>query len=103
MGESDIGHERVVIYWALRNDSGGTLACELSRTERGLVVRCLDQSRKVVLAERVDVAAAGAEVAARWRARLLDKGEYSEQPRPDVPKPFKTSVTRANSSRRPPL
>jgi len=86
MSSSDTGHERVLIYWTLRNDKGGTLACELSRTERGLVVRCLDQARKIVLSERVAVAAAAGAVAAQWKARLLEKGDYFERPLPRVSK-----------------
>ena len=81
MSASDTGHQGVVIYWTLHNGIGGTLACELSRTERGLVVRCLDQARNVVLSESVAAAAAGSEVAAEWKARMLEKGDYFERPR----------------------
>jgi hypothetical protein len=86
MSEPDAGHERVVIYWTLHNDTGGTLACELSRTERGLVLRCLDQARKVVLSERVATAADGGELAGQWKARLLEKRDYFERPRSGVSK-----------------
>ena len=82
MNESDAGHQRVVVYWTLHNDAGGSLACELSRTDRGLVIRCLDDARTVVLSERVATAAAAADVAAQWKARLLHKGDYFERPRP---------------------
>jgi hypothetical protein len=81
MSGSDIGHQRVVVYWTLHNDMGGSLACELSRTDRGLVLRCLDDARKVALSERVATAAAAVTVAAQWKARLLDKGDYFERPR----------------------
>ena len=81
MAASDTGHERLVIYWTLHNDAGATLACELSRTSQGLVVRCLDAMRNVVLSERVAVVAAGATVASAWKAQLLEKGEYVERPR----------------------
>jgi hypothetical protein len=89
MSSSDSGHQRVVIYWTLRNDTGDTLACELSRTERGLLVRCLDQTRRIVLSERVAMAAAGGEVASQWKARLLEKGDYFEPPLPPASKPSK--------------
>jgi hypothetical protein len=79
MGEPDAGHQRVVIYWTLHSDTSGTLACELSRTQPGLVVRCLDQSRKVVLSERVAAAADAAAISAQWKARLLEKGDYFER------------------------
>jgi hypothetical protein len=81
MAASDTGHERLVIYWTLHNDTGGTLACELSRTGQGLVVRSLDGARNVVLSERVAAVAAGAKVASAWKARLLEKGDYFERPR----------------------
>jgi hypothetical protein len=81
MSESEAGHQRVVIYWTLHNDTGNTLACELSRTERGLVVRCLDQARRVMLSERVATAAAAAEIAGQWKARQVEKGDYFERPR----------------------
>ena len=81
MSGSDTGHQRVVVYWTLHNDTGGSLACELSRTDRGLVVRCLDDARAVALSERVATAALAVNVAAQWKARLLDKGDYFERPR----------------------
>ena len=81
MSGSDVGHQRVVVYWTLHNDAGASLACELSRTDRGLVIRCLDDARKVALSERVASAAAAVTVAAQWKARLLDKGDYFERPR----------------------
>ena len=87
MSGSDNGHQRVVIYWTLHNDKGRTLACELSRTERGLVIRCLDEARTVALTERVATVAGAVDVAAEWKARLLDKGEYFERPRPEAPRP----------------
>jgi hypothetical protein len=87
MSGSDTGHQRVVIYWTLHNDKGGSLACELSRTERGLVMRCLDEARNVVLTERVSAAAAAVDVAGQWRARLLAKGDYFERPQPDASGP----------------
>jgi hypothetical protein len=96
MGEPDAGHQRVVIYWTLHSDTSGTLACELSRTQPGLVVRCLDQSRKVVLSERVAAAADAAEIAAQWKARLLEKGDYFERHPPAAHRQVKTP-----SSRRP--
>ena len=80
MGESDTGHERVLTYWTLHNAHGGTLSCELSGTERGLVVRCLDEVRNVVLGERVKKAAAAADLAAQWKAQLLEKRDYFERP-----------------------
>jgi len=82
MSESDAGHERVVIYWTLHSESKNTLACELSRTDRGLVLRCLDVTRKVVLSERVPTPAGAVEIAAQWKVRLLEKGDYFERPRP---------------------
>ena len=83
MGGSDTGHQRVVIYWTLHNNAGNALACELSRTDRGLMVRCLDQARAVVLSERVTTVAAAVDVAAQWKTRVIDRGEYFERPRPD--------------------
>ena len=80
MAASDNGHERLVIYWTLYNDAGGTLACELSRTSQGLVVRSLDGTRNVVLSERVGAVAAGASVASEWKARLIEKGDYFDRP-----------------------
>ena len=80
MTGSDAGHQRVVIYWTLHNDAGAELACELSRTDRGLVLRCLDQDRKVMLSDRVTTAAAAVDVAASWKARMLHKGDYFERP-----------------------
>ena len=94
MSDSDNGHQRVVIYWTLHNERGGTLACELSRTERGLVVRCLDQARKVALSERVAAAGDAGEVAYRWKARLLEKGDYFERPRAGMPKQGKATSSR---------
>jgi hypothetical protein len=85
MSGSDIGHQRVVVYWTLHNDAGASLACELSRTDRGLVIRCLDDARKVALSERVASAAAAVTVAAQWKARLLDKGDYFERPAVTMP------------------
>lgn len=84
MGASDTGHQGVVIYWTLHNGRGGTLACELSRTPGGLVVRCLDQARNVLLSERVAAAAAGGEVAEQWKTRVLAKGDYFARPRSGV-------------------
>lgn len=86
MAGSDVGHERLVIYWTLHNDSGGLLACELSRTSQGLVVRALDGTRRVVLTERVGVVAAAATVASEWKVRLLEKGDYFERPRAFAPR-----------------
>jgi hypothetical protein len=80
MAESDTGHERVVIYWTLYTDTGGSLACELSRTARGLMVRCLDQQRNVLLSDRVAKAGDGAALAAQWKGHLLVKGEYFARP-----------------------
>ena len=94
MSEYDKGHQRVVIYWTLHRESGATLACELSRTERGLVVRCLDQARKVALSERVAAAADAGEIASRWKARILEKGDYFERPRPGAAKQVKTPLSR---------
>ena len=83
MSASDVGHQRIVIYWTLYTDTGSPLACELSRTDRGLLlVRCLDDARKVLLSECVAAAANGAEVAARWKAQLLTRRDYFERPRP---------------------
>jgi len=98
MSSPDTGHQRVVIYWTLHNDAGDTIACELSRTERGLLVRCLDQARNIVLSERVAVAPAGGEVAAQWKARLLEKGDYFERPLPPASKQFKGRSERANDA-----
>ena len=80
MSAPDAGHDRLLIYWTLHNDNNGTLACELSRTKQGLVVRCLDDARTVVLSERVAAAVAAADVAAQWKARLVEKGDYFERP-----------------------
>jgi len=85
MSGSDIGHQRVVVYWTLHNDAGASLACELSRTDRGLVIRCLDDAREVALSERVATAAAATQIAEQWKARLLAKGDYFERPRPAGP------------------
>ena len=82
MAESDTGHEPLAIYWTLHRDAGPPVTCELSRTEHGLWVRCLDQPRNVLLTERVETAAAGLAVAAEWKARLLGLREYFERPRP---------------------
>jgi hypothetical protein len=81
MHQPDLGHQRIVIYWTLHSDTGHSLACELSRAERGLMVRCMDEGRKVILSERVGAAAAAGEIAAQWKMRLLQKGDYFERPR----------------------
>lgn len=81
MAGSDAGHERLVIYWTLHAEAGATLACELSRTNQGLVIRALTGGRDVVLSERVSAVAAGAAVASEWKTRLLEKGDYFERPR----------------------
>ena len=77
MSASDTGHQGVVIYWTLHNGIGGTLACELSthRARAGGAVP--GPGSNVVLSESVAAAAAGSEVAAEWKARMLEKGAIS--------------------------
>jgi len=99
MSASDTAHQGVVIYRTLHNDMGGTPVCELSRTERGMV-RCLDQAQNVVLSECVAAAAAGSEVAAEWKARMLEKGHYFERSRPVASADFKTTTSRTTNAHR---
>ena len=80
MADRDSEHQPVVIYWTLYSGTGKPLACELSRSPRGLWVRCFDQHRNVVLSERVGGAAAGLEVASAWKQRLLEQQQYGDHP-----------------------
>ena len=80
MAERDTEHQPVVIYWTLFSQTGRPLACELSRTDRGLWVRCLDQHRNVVRSERVGAAAGGLDLASEWKQRLLEQQQYVEHP-----------------------